>query len=73
MYTLGNGVEQDYAQALHWFAKAANQGSAEALYGLLQLPPPYEVLTLQQWLGMALTLLGVWLVLHNPLAKAVSR
>ncbi|QTR45326.1 SEL1-like repeat protein [Thiothrix litoralis] len=42
MYTLGNGVEQDYAQALHWFAKAANQGSAEALYGLLQLPPPYQ-------------------------------
>ncbi|WMP15658.1 DMT family transporter [Thiothrix lacustris] len=32
-----------------------------------------EVLTLQQWLGMALTMLGVWLVRRNPLAKAVSR
>jgi TPR repeat protein len=34
MYTNGNGVPQDYAQAIGWFRKAAEQGDANAQYAL---------------------------------------
>ena len=30
MYANGQGVPQDYAQALTWYRKAADQGNAEA-------------------------------------------
>lgn len=33
-YYTGEGVEQDYAKAAHWFAKAAEQDDFEALYRL---------------------------------------
>ncbi len=34
MYYLGQGVPQDYAQAMIWFRKAAEQGEATAQYNL---------------------------------------
>jgi TPR repeat protein len=34
MYNLGQGVQQNYAEALKWFRKAADQGNANAQYGL---------------------------------------
>ena len=34
MYANGQGVRQDYAQAVQWFGKAAEQGLAEAQYNL---------------------------------------
>jgi hypothetical protein len=35
MYYNGEGVKQDYAEAIKWFQKAADQGDADAL-ALLQ-------------------------------------
>ena len=32
MYENGHGVSQDYAQAMAWYRKAADQGYAEAQY-----------------------------------------
>jgi len=32
MYDKGQGVPQDYAEALKWYRKAAEQGFAEAQY-----------------------------------------
>ena len=34
MYYKGEGVRQDYAQAVQWFRKAAEQGDANAQYNL---------------------------------------
>lgn len=34
MYDKGEGVIQDYKQAVHWFTKAAEQGLASAQYNL---------------------------------------
>ncbi|MGP8201082.1 MAG: tetratricopeptide repeat protein [Limisphaerales bacterium] len=34
MYDLGQGVTQDYAEAVKWLRKAADQGSAQAQYNL---------------------------------------
>ena len=34
MYNNGQGVTQDYAEAMRWFRKAAEQGWAEAQYNL---------------------------------------
>jgi hypothetical protein len=34
MYRFGNGVPVDYAEALKWFRKAANQGQATAQWRL---------------------------------------
>ena len=34
MYENGNGVPQDYAEAVTWFRKAADQGNTKAQYGL---------------------------------------
>jgi len=34
MYASGRGVAIDYAQAMQWYQKAAEQGSAEAQYNL---------------------------------------
>ena len=34
MYRDGSGVSQDYAQALEWYRKAADQGEATALFNL---------------------------------------
>ena len=34
MYEEGQGVRQDYAQAVQWYRKAAEQGLAEAQYNL---------------------------------------
>ena len=34
MYDKGQGVRQDYAQAVQWYRKAAEQGLAEAQYNL---------------------------------------
>ena len=34
MYEEGRGVEQDYATAVEWFRKAADQGDANAQYNL---------------------------------------
>ena len=34
MYLHGQGVRQDYAQAVKWYRKAAEQGFAEAQYNL---------------------------------------
>jgi len=31
-YYNGDGAEQDYEQAIYWYAKAAEQGSADAQY-----------------------------------------
>ena len=33
-YTNGRGVPQDYAQAMEWYRKAADQGDAQAKYNL---------------------------------------
>ena len=33
-YTEGNGVPEDYAEALKWFRKAADQGNPIAQYNL---------------------------------------
>ena len=32
MYDKGQGVRQDYAQAVQWYRKAAEQGDAQAQY-----------------------------------------
>ena len=32
MYLFGEGVEEDYVEAVKWFRKAAEQGNAEAQY-----------------------------------------
>ena len=34
MYAKGEGVPQDYAEAMKWFRKAAEQGHAEAQHNL---------------------------------------
>ena len=34
MYANGQGVRQDYTQAVQWFRKAAEQGDAKAQYNL---------------------------------------
>ena len=34
MYYNGQGVRQDYTQAVQWYRKAAEQGDAEAQYNL---------------------------------------
>ena len=34
MYVEGRGVPQDYAEAVNWYRKAANQGDAMAQYNL---------------------------------------
>jgi uncharacterized protein len=34
MYLEGWGVPQDYAQAMQWYRKAADQGLAQAQYGI---------------------------------------
>jgi len=34
MYAIGQGVSQDYTEALKWYRKAAEQGDALALYNL---------------------------------------
>ena len=34
MYHIGQGVRQDYAEAVRWYRKAAEQGYAEAQYHL---------------------------------------
>lgn len=34
VYARGEGVQQDYTQALYWFRKAADQGSAGGEYGI---------------------------------------
>ena len=34
MYSNGQGVPQDYVEAARWYRKAADQGDAEAQYGL---------------------------------------
>lgn len=34
MYYIGHGVHQDFAEARHWYEKAANQGDAKAQYFL---------------------------------------
>ena len=34
MYRDGSGVSRDYAQALEWYRKAADQGEAAALFNL---------------------------------------
>ena len=34
MYDTGQGVRQDYAQAVQWYRKAAEQGLADAQYNL---------------------------------------
>jgi len=32
MYEKGLGIPQDYAQAVNWYRKAANQGDADAQF-----------------------------------------
>ena len=39
MYVMGQGVEQDLAEATHWFRKAAEQGQGESEYSM-GLPNP---------------------------------
>jgi hypothetical protein len=39
MYHDGEGVLQDYAEAMKWFRKAADQGDAEAQYALASASP----------------------------------
>jgi TPR repeat protein len=39
-YKVGRGVDQDYAKALYWLSKAANQGIDESYY---QLGMMYEL------------------------------
>jgi len=34
MYRRGDGIPQDYAEALSWFRKSAEQGQSAALYML---------------------------------------
>jgi hypothetical protein len=34
MYYYGQGVPQDYSQALQWYSKAADQGNPQAQYGV---------------------------------------
>ena len=34
MYAQGQGVSQDYAEAVRWFRKAAEQGDAQAQFNL---------------------------------------
>ena len=34
MYYYGQGVPQDYSQALQWYRKAADQGNTQAQYGI---------------------------------------
>ena len=36
-YATGQGVEQDYTQAVHWWRKAAEQGDAFAIEALKEL------------------------------------
>jgi TPR repeat protein len=36
----GQGVAKDYAQARAWFQKAADQGNADAIENLKELPRP---------------------------------
>ena len=37
MYDKGQGVRQDYAQAVQWYRKAAEQGDAQAQYNLASM------------------------------------
>lgn len=58
MYLQGQGVPQDYAKAVHWFRKAADQRLAPAqfflgiVYGLGRRVPKDDVLA-YMWLNLA--------------------
>ena len=37
MYDLGQGVRQDYAEAVRWYRRAAEQGNARAQFALAEM------------------------------------
>ncbi|HFA6157700.1 TPA: sel1 repeat family protein [Neisseria gonorrhoeae] len=62
MYENGQGVRQDYVQAVQWYRKASEQGDAQAQYnlGLMYYDMYYDgrgvrqdLALAQQWLGKA--------------------
>ena len=63
MYEEGNGVPQDYTEALKWYQKAADQGDAigQATLGLMYekgngVPPDYVLA--HKWFNLAATRLS---------------
>ncbi|ENW6316992.1 sel1 repeat family protein [Neisseria gonorrhoeae] len=58
MYENGQGVRQDYVQAVQWYRKASEQGDAQAQYnlGLMYYDGRgvrQDLALVQQWLGKA--------------------
>ncbi|WP_307752988.1 tetratricopeptide repeat protein, partial [Neisseria gonorrhoeae] len=58
MYENGQGVRQDYVQAVQWYRKASEQGDAQAQYnlGLMYYDGRgvrQDLALAQQWLGKA--------------------
>ena len=58
MYAKGNGVPQDYAEALKWYRKAAEQGYALAQYNLAVMYDngngvPQDDTTAYMWVNLA--------------------
>ncbi len=58
MYSKGEGVPQDDAEALRWYRRAAEQGDADAQFGLglmysLDLGVPLDYVQAHMWLSLA--------------------
>jgi TPR repeat protein len=61
LYFNGNGVQQDYEQAMNWFIAAANNGSTDAMYSignmyLLGNGAPIHIPTAIEWYTKAANL-----------------
>jgi TPR repeat protein len=60
MYDYGEGVPEDYAKALHWYRKVAEQGDVEAQYNLGLMygnggGVPQDNVHAYTWWGVAVT------------------
>jgi uncharacterized protein len=58
MYDNGDGVPQDYVEALKWYRKAADQGNASALFNLGEMYDsgqgvPQDYVQAHMWLNLA--------------------
>ena len=61
MYRTGEGVPQDYATAMRWYTKAAEQGLAEAQYNLGNMyvsgeGVPRDIVMAYMWFELAAAL-----------------
>ena len=59
MYSHGQGVPQDYAEAVHWYRKAAEQGYSDARDNLRVMYCKFQGMALEHWISVIVVLLGL--------------